>query len=70
MTSKSKVKKFEPSLEEAIAFAKRHGLSNLKPEYIERLRELIAPVAHFGQQVRRSPNKDDAPAPEFIVFKP
>ena len=70
MTSKYKVKKLEPSLEEANAFAKRHGLSNLKPEYVERLRELIAPVAHFGQQVRRPPNKDDAPAAEFTVFKP
>ena len=60
----------EPTLDEAQAFAHRHGLNSLKPEHIERLRQLIAPVAHFGQQVRRAAHKSDAPAPEFTVFKP
>ncbi len=69
MTTKTKSKRIGPSLEDATAFAQRHGLGNLAPEYIQRLRELMAPVAHFGQQVRRPPNKDDAPASEFIVFK-
>ena len=68
--SKTKTKTVEPTIDEANAFAKRHGLSHLKPEYIKRLSELIEPVAHFGQQVRRPPNKDDAPAAEFTVFKP
>ncbi|MEI8399782.1 MAG: hypothetical protein WCG12_03150 [Alcaligenaceae bacterium] len=62
MTTKAKTKRLELSLEDAQAFAQRHGLGHLKPEYIKRLSELITPVAHFGQQVRRSPNKDDAPA--------
>jgi hypothetical protein len=70
MTTKSNAKNCEPNLEEARAFAQRHGLGELKPEYLKRLSELIAPVAHFGQQVRRARHKDDAPAPEFIVFKP
>ena len=70
MTSKAQTKKIEPSLEDAQAFAQRHGLGHLKPEYLKRLGELIEPVAHFGQQVRRPPNKDDAPAAEFTVFKP
>ena len=45
MMTKSKTKKIEPTIEEANAFAQRHGLKHLKPEYIARLRELIAPVA-------------------------
>jgi len=69
MTTKTRTKRAEPSLDEATAFAQRHGLSTLRPEYIERLRTLIAPVAHFGQQVRRSPNKDDAPATNSAAFK-
>ena len=70
MTTESSVKRTEPTLEEAHAFAQQHGLASLRPEYIARLRELIEPVAHFGQQVRRSAYKDEAPAAEFIVFKP
>jgi hypothetical protein len=67
--AKSKTKKVEPTIDEANAFAQRHGLSGLKPEYLARLRELIAPVAYYGQQVRRSPHKDNPPASEFTAFK-
>lgn len=70
MMTKSKTKKVEPTLEDAHAFAQRHGLNHLKPEYIARLRELIAPVAFYGQQVRRSPHKENPPAAEFTAFKP
>jgi hypothetical protein len=70
MMTKSKTKKVEPTIKEANAFAHRHGLRHLKPEYIARLRELIAPVAFYGQQVRRSPNKENAPASELKIFKP
>lgn len=57
----------EPSLADITAFAQRHGLGGLKPEHLARMRELAAPVARFGQQVRRPPRKEDAPAPEFRV---
>ncbi len=70
MMTKSKTKIVEPTIEEANAFAQRHGLSCLKPQYIARMRELIAPVAFYGQQVRRSPHKENSPASQFIVFKP
>jgi len=66
---KSKTKKVEPTIDEANAFVQRHGLSGLKPEYLARLRELIAPVAFYGQQVRRSPHKDNPLASEFTAFK-
>jgi hypothetical protein len=55
----------EPTLEDMQAFARRHGLGGLKPEYVARMRELAVPVARFGLQVRRPPRKEDAPAPEF-----
>ena len=32
-----------------------------------RMRELAAPVARFGMQIRRPARKDDAPASEFRV---
>jgi len=67
--TKSKTQKVEPTIDEANAFAQRHGLSGLKPEYLARLRELIAPVAFYGQQVRRSPHKDNPPASEFTAFE-
>ena len=70
MMTKLKTKKVEPTIEEANAFAQRHGLNQLKPEYIARLRELIAPVAFYGQQVRRSRHKENPPASAFKVFKP
>ena len=70
MMTKSKTKKVEPTIEEANAFAQRHGLNHLKPEYIARLRELIAPVAFYGQKVRRSVHKEDSPAAAITVFKP
>ena len=59
-----------PSLADMTAFARRHGLGHLHPEHIARLRELAAPVAGFGRMVRRPPNKEDAPAPEFRVREP
>jgi len=70
MNTKSKKSTTVPTIEEANAFAQRHGLSSLKPQYIARMRELIAPVAFYGQQVRRSPHKENSPAAEFTIFKP
>jgi hypothetical protein len=67
--TKSKTKKIEPTIDEAKAFAQRHGLSHLRPEYLARLSELIAPVAFYGQQVRRSLHKDNPPASEFTAVK-
>lgn len=67
--TKSKTKTVEPTIDEAKAFAQRHGLSHLKPEFLARLSELIAPVAFYGQQVRRSPHKDNPPASELTAFK-
>jgi len=57
----------EPGLDDMTAFAQRHGLGHLKPEYIARMRELAVPVARFGMQVGRPPRKEDAPAPEFRI---
>lgn len=56
-----------PDLAEMAAFARRHGLGGLAPEHIARMRDLAAPVARFGRQVRRPARKDDAPACEFRV---
>jgi hypothetical protein len=50
------------------SFAKLHGLSELNPVYLTRMQELTAPVALFGQQVRRLSNKADGPAPVFVVM--
>ena len=57
-----------PSVEEMTAFARRHGLGALRPEYIARMCTLVEPVARFGQQVRRPPRKEDGPAPTFEVL--
>lgn len=58
----------EPTITEMAAFARRHGLEALRPEYLERMCALVEPVARFGQQVRRPPHKDDAPAPTYEVL--
>ena len=50
------------------SFATLHGLSELNPVYLKRMEELSVPVATFGQQVRRLSNKEDGPAPVFIVM--
>lgn len=57
-----------PGVEEMSAFARRHGLGALPPEYIARMCALVEPVARFGQQVRRPPRKEDGPAPTFEVL--
>ncbi len=56
-----------PDLAEMTAFARRHGLGGLAPEHLARMRELAAPVARFGMQIRRPARKDEAPASEFRV---
>ena len=53
---------------ELLSFATLHGLSGLKPVYLKRMEELSVPVATFGQQVRRLSNKEDGPAPVFVVM--
>lgn len=50
------------------SFATLHGLSELNPVYLKRMEELSVPVATFGQQVRRVSNKEDGPAPVFVVM--
>jgi hypothetical protein len=50
------------------SFATLHGLSELNPVYLKRMEELSVPVATFGQQVRRLSNKEDGPAPVFVVM--
>ena len=50
------------------SFATLHGLSELKPIYLKRMEVLSVPVATFGQQVRRLSNKEDGPAPVFVVM--
>ena len=57
-----------PGVDEMTAFARRHGLGTLRPEYIARMSTLVEPVARFGQQVRRPPRKEDGPAPTFEVL--
>ena len=53
---------------ELLSFATLQGLSELNPVYLKRMQELAAPVALFGQQVRRLSNKEDGPAPVFVVM--
>lgn len=50
------------TLEEVEAFAKRYGLTRLRPEHIERMRELASYVADLGRTLPRVANKHDAPA--------
>ncbi len=59
-----------PPAADMAAFARRHGLDHLRPEYLARMGELAGPVAAFGRMVRRPPRKQDAPAPEFRVPAP
>lgn len=51
----------EPSLAEIEAFARRHGLTKLKPEHIARMRELAPKVAEVARTMPRVPEKEDAP---------
>ncbi len=50
------------TLEEIEAFAKRYGLTRLKPEHIARRRELASYVSDLGRTLPRVTSKHDAPA--------
>jgi hypothetical protein len=50
------------TLEEIDAFAKRYGLTRLKPEHIARMRELASYVSDLGRTLPRVTSKHDAPA--------
>jgi hypothetical protein len=50
------------TLEEIEAFAKRYGLTRLKPEHIARMRELASYVSDLGRTLPRVTSKHDAPA--------
>ncbi|MXQ14458.1 hypothetical protein [Microvirga makkahensis] len=48
-------------------FAARHGLSDLAPEHLERMRELADKLASAARMVPRMPSKFDEPAHVFFV---
>ncbi len=48
--------------EEIEAFAKRYGLTRLKPEHLARMRELAPYVSDLGRLLPRVASKNDAPA--------
>ena len=50
------------TLEEIEAFAKRYGLTRLKPEHIARMRELASYVSDLGRTLPRVTSKHDGPA--------
>jgi hypothetical protein len=50
------------TLEEIEAFAKRYGLTRLKPEHLARMRELASYVSDLGRTLPRVTSKHDAPA--------
>lgn len=49
-------------LTEVAAFAARHGLGNLPPIHLERMRDLVEPVARMGQVLHRVTEKERGPA--------
>jgi hypothetical protein len=50
------------TIEEIEAFARRYGLTRLKPEHIARMRELAPYVCDLGRSLPRVASKHDAPA--------
>jgi hypothetical protein len=58
----------EVSLEEAVAFARQWGLTSLRPEDMENLRESMNAIARAGRAVPRVPSKFDQPAAVFRVL--
>ena len=48
--------------EEIEAFAKRYGLTRLRPEHIVRMCELASYVSDLGRTLPRVASKHDAPA--------
>jgi hypothetical protein len=50
------------SIEEIAAFAKRYGLTRLKPEHLARMRELAPYVSDLGRTLPRVASKHDGPA--------
>ena len=50
------------TIEEIEAFARRYGLTRLKPEHIARMRELAPYFSDLGRSLPRVASKHDAPA--------
>jgi hypothetical protein len=50
------------AVSEVAAFTARHGLSGLAPAYLERMRELVEPVARMGQSLNRVTDKEQGPS--------
>ncbi|WP_158747015.1 hypothetical protein [Acidisphaera sp. L21] len=53
------------SEEDMRAYAARHGLTNLPPDQIARMRGLAVRVAQTGGNLARMPEKSDEPAFTF-----
>jgi aspartyl-tRNA(Asn)/glutamyl-tRNA(Gln) amidotransferase subunit A len=49
-------------MSEVIAFAARHGLNRLDPTHLERMRDLVEPVARTGHVLNRVTEKERRPA--------
>jgi hypothetical protein len=50
------------SLAEVTAFAARHGLGQISPAHLERMRALVEPVARTGRVLQRVTAKERSPA--------
>ncbi|MBX9740250.1 MAG: hypothetical protein K2X62_09270 [Beijerinckiaceae bacterium] len=59
-----------PSLAEIEAYARRHGLADLEPEQMQRLRTMAGAIARAGKEVPRVASKFDQPANVFSVSRP
>ena len=51
-----------PNLEEIARFAASHGLTNLPPDQLARLREIYVQMVRSGRRVPRMDSKLDPPA--------
>jgi hypothetical protein len=56
-----------PTLAEIEAYAQRHGLKNLTPEQMQRLRNMAGNIARAGRDVPRVASKSTQPANVFSV---
>ena len=58
---------FSWTLDEIKAYAKRHGLTTMLPEHLERMVELANRVSAAGTAIPRMASKFDEPASTFRV---
>ena len=59
----------EPKLAEVEAYARRHGLTNLTPEQMQRLGVMASNIASAGKKVPRVTSKFDQPANIFRITR-